>query len=76
LHGESAGTAAALLGAVQFGLGALTAPFVGALGNDNLAMALVIAASTVLASAVLWFGIGMRVLHAIDVEDSDAVLAH
>jgi DHA1 family bicyclomycin/chloramphenicol resistance-like MFS transporter len=76
LHGESAGTAAALLGAVQFGLGALTAPFVGALGNDNLAMAVVIAASTVLASAVLWFGIGMRVLHAIDVEDSDAVLAH
>lgn len=34
-HGEAAGTAAALLGATQFGLGALIAPLVGILGNDG-----------------------------------------
>ncbi len=39
-HGEAAGTAAALLGATQFGLGALLAPLVGVLGNDGTAMAL------------------------------------
>jgi DHA1 family bicyclomycin/chloramphenicol resistance-like MFS transporter len=39
-HGEAAGTAAALLGATQFGLGALIAPLVGVLGNDGPAMAL------------------------------------
>ncbi len=32
-HGEAAGTAAALLGAVQFGVGALAAPAVGLLGT-------------------------------------------
>ncbi|GGC54407.1 hypothetical protein GCM10011410_03470 [Hoyosella rhizosphaerae] len=39
-HGEAAGTAAALLGAAQFGLGALVAPVVGILGNTATAMAL------------------------------------
>jgi DHA1 family bicyclomycin/chloramphenicol resistance-like MFS transporter len=52
-HGERAGTAAALLGAVQFGVGALTSPVVGLLGNDALAMGLTIAGSQVLALAVL-----------------------
>ena len=41
-HGEAAGTAAALLGATQFGVAAVTAPLVGVLGNDSLAMALVV----------------------------------
>ncbi len=40
-HGETAGTAAALLGAVQFGVGALISPLVGVLGNDAVAMAAV-----------------------------------
>lgn len=48
-HGEAAGTAAALLGAVQFGVGALAAPLVGVLGNSSLAMAIVVA-GTMLAS--------------------------
>lgn len=52
-HGERAGTAAALLGAVQFGVGALTSPVVGLLGNDALAMGLTIAGSQVLALATL-----------------------
>lgn len=51
-HGERAGTAAALLGAVQFGLGALISPVVGLLGNDALAMGLTIAGSQVLVLGV------------------------
>ncbi len=35
-HPEAAGTAAALLGAAQFGLGAAIAPLVGVLGNDRV----------------------------------------
>jgi DHA1 family bicyclomycin/chloramphenicol resistance-like MFS transporter len=38
-HPDAAGTAAALLGAGQFGLGAAVAPLVGVLGNDELALA-------------------------------------
>ena len=41
-HGEAAGTAAALLGAVQFGVGALAAPLVGVLGAGAAAMAAVV----------------------------------
>ena len=52
-HGEAAGTAAALLGATQFGVAALTAPFVGLLGNDALAMAVVVAVGMAAALAVL-----------------------
>lgn len=52
-HGEAAGTAAALLGATQFGVAAVTAPFVGVLGNDAQAMALVVTAGMAGAVAVL-----------------------
>ncbi len=52
-HGETAGTAAALLGAVQFGIGAAISPVVGLLGNDALAMATVVASGMVLALIVL-----------------------
>jgi DHA1 family bicyclomycin/chloramphenicol resistance-like MFS transporter len=52
-HGEVAGSAAALLGAVRFGIGAIAAPFVGVLGNDSIAMAVVVLASTALATTVL-----------------------
>jgi DHA1 family bicyclomycin/chloramphenicol resistance-like MFS transporter len=52
-HGESAGTAAALLGAVQFGVGALAAPLVGTLGTGAVAMATVIAGGMLAAVAVL-----------------------
>lgn len=69
LHGESAGTAAALFGSLNFGLGALTAPIVGLLGNDSQAMAIAMAAGIVLASAVLVFGVRLRVLHAMDLSE-------
>jgi DHA1 family bicyclomycin/chloramphenicol resistance-like MFS transporter len=52
-HGEAAGTAAALLGAVQFGVGAVVAPLVGVLGNDAVAMGAVVVGALVTAIAVL-----------------------
>ncbi|MBM7806428.1 DHA1 family bicyclomycin/chloramphenicol resistance-like MFS transporter [Geodermatophilus bullaregiensis] len=52
-HGEAAGTAAALLGAVQFGVGAVVAPLVGVLGNDAVAMGVVVVAALVTAIVVL-----------------------
>ncbi|RBY75466.1 Bcr/CflA family drug resistance efflux transporter [Geodermatophilus sp. TF02-6] len=52
-HGEAAGAAAALLGAVQFGVGAAVAPLVGLLGNDAVAMGTVVVGALVLAIAVL-----------------------
>ena len=52
-HGEAAGTAAALLGAVQFGVGALVSPVVGVLGNDAAAIGTVVVAALVLAIGIL-----------------------
>ncbi|MGK5442723.1 multidrug effflux MFS transporter [Micromonospora sp. URMC 105] len=52
-HGEAAGTASALLGAVQFGVGALAAPLVGVLGTGAVAMSLVVAGGMVAAMVVL-----------------------
>ncbi|WP_197382188.1 multidrug effflux MFS transporter [Mycolicibacterium mengxianglii] len=52
-HSEAAGTAAALMGAAQFGLGAAVAPLVGALGNDEIALALVMAVSVAIALVAL-----------------------
>ncbi|MFJ5619239.1 multidrug effflux MFS transporter [Micromonospora sp. NPDC093243] len=52
-HGEAAGTAAALLGAVQFAVGALAAPLVGVLGTGSVAMAVVVAGGMVASMIVL-----------------------
>ena len=52
-HGEAAGTAAALLGAVQFGVGALAAPLVGMLGIGAVAMAVVVFGGMLAATAGL-----------------------
>jgi MFS transporter, DHA1 family, multidrug resistance protein len=62
-HGEAAGTAAALLGAFQFGVGAIAAPLVGALGSTSLAMAVIIASGIFGALAALVF-----VVRAADLE--------
>ncbi|MDI1461212.1 multidrug effflux MFS transporter [Catellatospora sp. KI3] len=53
-HGEAAGTAAALLGAVQFGIGAAAAPLVGVLGNDSVGMAVVVAGGMIAALAAVF----------------------
>jgi DHA1 family bicyclomycin/chloramphenicol resistance-like MFS transporter len=68
LHGEAAGTAAAVLGAVRFGIGAVSAPLVGVLGNDAVAMAVVVAVGMALALAALVVGVHRDA----GVEDTDA----
>lgn len=60
-HHDAAGTAAALLGAAQFGLGAVTAPVVGVLGNNEFALALVmLIGSGVALAAMVFVGRGSR----------------
>ncbi len=51
-HGAIAGTAAALLGAAQFGVGGAAAPLVGLLGNGKVAMAAVVAAAMLTAALI------------------------
>ena len=52
-HPDAAGTAAALLGAAQFGTGAVVAPLGGALGNGALALAAVMTVGMVIALVAL-----------------------
>ncbi|MEV0217112.1 Bcr/CflA family efflux MFS transporter [Micromonospora sp. NPDC050695] len=52
-HSEAAGTAAALLGAVQFGTGALSAPLAGLFGTGSVPMAVVVAGGMAAALAVM-----------------------
>lgn len=54
-HHDASGTAAALLGAAQFGLGAVTAPVVGMLGNNEFALALVMLVGSAVALAAMVF---------------------
>lgn len=63
-HPGASGTAAALLGATQFGVAAVLAPVVGLLGNDSVAMATVIAGATATALAVLLVVVRPRTLTA------------
>lgn len=53
LHGERAGAAAALVGAMQAGVAGLVSPVVGLLGGDDVAMVVVILGSVLAALAVL-----------------------
>src|SRR5690606_14401602 len=59
-HGEAAGTAGAVLGAVQFGLAALTAPMVGVLGSGALAMAAVIAGAMLSPTVIMLLVVAAR----------------
>ena len=59
-HHEAAGTAAALLGAAQFGVGAAIAPVVGLMGNDEIAL-----------SVVMTAGVGVALLALIAVGGAD-----
>lgn len=52
-HGAAAGTASALLGAANFGVGAIVTPIVGVLGGDALAMSVAMTAVAVLALLIL-----------------------
>ena len=73
-YGDSAGSAAAMLGAVQFGVGAAVSPVVGLLGNDAVAMGAVIVAALVLAVLVL---LAVRPWQLPEPQDGDLVaVAH
>ena len=58
-HPDASGTAAAMLGAAQFGLGAAVAPAIGALGNGALALAAVMTAGMGVALVAL-LAVGRR----------------
>ncbi|MPQ96954.1 Bcr/CflA family efflux MFS transporter [Modestobacter sp. I12A-02628] len=73
-HGDSAGSAAALLGAVQFGVGAAVSPLVGLLGNDAVAMGAVVLVSMLLAVAVLVSVVRPWLL--VDVDADPVVAGH
>ncbi|GAA0895088.1 multidrug effflux MFS transporter [Pseudonocardia zijingensis] len=72
-HGETAGTAAALLGATQFGVGAVISPLVGVLGNNAVAMSTTIASGLVLSLTVLVLLV--RPWRLIDAEPEPAAVA-
>jgi DHA1 family bicyclomycin/chloramphenicol resistance-like MFS transporter len=71
-HPDAAGTAAALLGAAQFGLGAAVAPLVGVLGNNEIALALVMTAGMVIALLAL-LAVGVPAAEIKDDVTGDAV---
>jgi DHA1 family bicyclomycin/chloramphenicol resistance-like MFS transporter len=71
-HPDAAGTAAALLGAAQFGLGAAVAPLVGVLGNNEIALALVMTAGMVIALLAL-VAVGVPATETKDDVIGDAV---
>ncbi|SNY57200.1 MFS transporter, DHA1 family, bicyclomycin/chloramphenicol resistance protein [Paractinoplanes atraurantiacus] len=71
-HGEAAGTAAALLGAVQFGVGALAAPLVGVLGVGAIAMAVVVFGGMLAATLVCFLVVQP---HRLPVEQPETVVA-
>ncbi|WP_436837944.1 multidrug effflux MFS transporter [Micromonospora rifamycinica] len=75
-HGEAAGTASALLGAVQFGVGAVAAPMVGVLGNGAVAMALVVTGGMVAALAVLFLVVRPSRLASLEPPPSAVVVVH
>ena len=71
-HPDAAGTAAALLGAAQFGLGAAVAPLVGVLGNDEVALALVMTTGIVIA-LLASLAVGVSAAETEDDVTGDAV---
>jgi DHA1 family bicyclomycin/chloramphenicol resistance-like MFS transporter len=75
-HGEAAGTAAALLGAVQFGVGALAAPLVGVLGTGSVAMAVVVAGGMVSATVVLLLVVRPWRLDPVDAAEAATAGVH
>jgi MFS transporter, DHA1 family, multidrug resistance protein len=71
-HGDAAGTAAALVGAIQFGIGAITSPLVGVLGNDAVAIGTVVLVALSLAIVVLV--VVVKPWQLEDVPESDGVV--
>jgi DHA1 family bicyclomycin/chloramphenicol resistance-like MFS transporter len=73
-HGSEAGTAASLLGAINFGLASLSAPIVGYFGTETaVPMGLTMGLLLSVATALLW--IVVRPLRAKRIGDDDAEFA-
>ncbi|MGW5575820.1 multidrug effflux MFS transporter [Micromonospora chokoriensis] len=72
-HSEAAGTAAALLGAVQFGIGALSAPLAGLFGTGSVPMAVVIAGGMAAALVVMLVVVPRASLGTVDPDLAVAV---
>ena len=64
-HGAEAGTAASLLGALNFGLAGLLSPIVGFFGVSPLVMGTVMAATAGVAVLSLWFIVRPRAVPAL-----------
>jgi len=61
-HGRAAGTAAAVLGCTQFGIGAMAAPVVGLVGGGAVGMVAVMVGAAALAVTVLMLVVQPKVL--------------
>ena len=65
-HGHEAGTAASLLGAVNFGLAGVISPIVGFVGTANaVPMAFVMASTAVVSIVSIWFIVRPRTVPAL-----------
>ena len=64
-HPREAGTAAALIGAMNMGIAGAVSPVVGVLGNTTLAMATVMLGSLAVGQAALWLVVRRRVSHEV-----------
>ena len=65
-HGHEAGTAASLLGAVNFGLAGIISPIVGFVGTaDAVPMAFVMASTAVVSIVSIWFIVRPRTVPAL-----------
>lgn len=74
-HGSEAGTAAALLGALNFGFASLAAPLVGAFGTQSaLPMGAAMGIALTLATVLLWIVVRPRGARPIADDDSELAL--
>jgi MFS transporter, DHA1 family, multidrug resistance protein len=65
-HGKEAGTAASLLGALNFGVAGLISPVVGWIGIETAApMGMVMACTSIVAIGLLWFVVRPRTVPAL-----------
>lgn len=64
-HGREAGTAASVLGALNFGLAGLISPIVGLFGVSGTAMGSVMAATSVVGVLALWFVVRPKTVPAL-----------
>lgn len=74
-HGAEAGTAAALLGALNFGFASLAAPLVGAFGTDSaVPMGAAMGIALSIATVLLWIVVRPRNARPITDDDSELAL--